>query len=376
MKNIVFVIESLHLGGAEKTLITLLNNLDYSQYNVDLITFHNDGFFREFVPEKVNQIVFPFPKLSIIDRIRYKIKRQKNKSKHDAQLFWPIISSYFKKIEKQYDVAIAYNQGFVTYFVSEFVTSICKYAWLNINYKIANYEIDFDYQYYKKFNKIICVSEEVKIIFDEIQHQRKYKLETQAIKDIVEHEEIVSKATEPIKVMFSNNKVNIVSVGRLAKQKAFDLAISACKLLVDRGYDINWFVVGEGNERESLENMIAQNNLVGIFYLLGAQKNPYPYVKNTDYFVQTSRFEGLGTTLIEASLLCKPIVTTNFPSAFNILENEKTGLIVEMNASEIANAIERLILNEELKNTLVSNLEKQENRDKEKSLQQINDLLN
>ena len=110
--------------------------------------------------------------------------------------------------------------------------------------------------------------------------------------------------------------------------------------------------------------------------MLGAKINPYPYMKACDIYVQTSLFEGLGLTVIEAAILQKPIVCTNFPTAYNILKDNETGLIAEMNPNAIAEQIEKLIKDESLRKKLISNLEQQENKDKEQSLLQFENLIN
>lgn len=376
MKNILFVIESLHLGGAEKSLVTLLQNLDYNLYEVDLITFHEAGFFREFVPAEVNQMQITFPKLSLLDRLRYAVKRKQNEKMHPAQLFWPIVSSYFKKIEKQYDIAIAYNQGFATYFAADKILATKKYAWLNTDYQKAGYQSEKDQEFYAKFNKVVTVSPEAEKSFRKAFQKSLSVIETEIIKDISDDRIIKEQASKKLEFNFNSSEINIVSVGRLISYKGFRLAIEACKILKEKEYPVHWYIVGEGTERSSLENDIESNKLTEYFTLVGADPNPYPYMKACDIYVQTSLFEGLGLTVIEASILQKPIVCTNFPTAFGILKDNETGLIAEMTAESIAENIERLINDVNLRNLLVKNLSLQENFDKEKSLQQINDLLN
>ncbi|MGX9985366.1 glycosyltransferase [Soonwooa purpurea] len=374
-KRIVFVIESLHLGGAEKSLVTLLQNLDYNLYEVDLITFHKAGFFREFVPAEVNQIQITFPKLSLIDRLCFAIKKKRRKKMHPAQLFWPIVSSYFKKIEKQYDIAIAYNQGFATYFAADKILATKKLAWLNTDYQKAGYEFEKDKEFYTKFNKVVTVSQEADASFRKAFQKSSSVIETEVIKDISDDRIIKEQANKKLECNFNPSEINIVSVGRLISYKGFHLAIEACKILIGKGYPIHWYVVGEGTERSSLEKQIANNNLEKSFSLLGANTNPYPYMKACDIYVQTSLFEGLGLTVIEASILQKPIVCTNFSTAFGILKDNETGLIAEMTAESIAENIERLINDVELKNKLIANLSQQKNKDKEESLSKIEQLL-
>ena len=376
MKKIVFVIESLHLGGAEKSLITLLQHLDYQQYDVSLILFNTGGLFLNQVPSEVHIIQKSTPQLSILSRLYYRISRKlKRATYHNAQLFWPLIKKEFVLETINYDVGIAYNQGLVSYYVADFIKATKKYAWLNTDYKKAGYNIHFDYPFYEKFDKIIAVSTEAKSsLANELQKVQK-EVPIVIIKDITDKKRVTDLGNKKQEVSFASNKLNIVTIGRLAKPKGLDLAIASCKILIDKGYAVNWYVVGEGGEREYLENLIKGNQLSATFFLLGATENPYTYMKNCDIYVQTSLFEGLGLTVIEASYLNKPIVATNFETIYGIIQDEETGLITQMNPESIASKIERLMLDESLRTTFSNNLAKLENKDKEESLQKIKELL-
>lgn len=375
MKKVVFVIESLHLGGAEKSLVTLLQNLDTTIFEIDLIIFKEKGIFREFVPKYVDCIELSFPKLTLFERIQFFLKRKLISKKHKAQLLWPIIENKFKQLPQKYDIAIAYNQGFATYFVNKHILANIKYTWLNTDYKNAGYAILFDYPIYKNFKGMVAVSPEAKKSLEKALQTINKKLPITIIKDITDKAILEEQASCEQKIKFNSSAVNIVTVGRLAAYKGFALAIEACVKLVAKGYPIKWYVVGEGSERENLENLIKQNNLDNHFFLIGADSNPYPYIKNATIYVQTSLFEGLGLTVIEASLLNKPIVSTNFPSVFGIIKDGKTGLIAKMNAESIALQIERLILEENLRNKLVYNLSLKEHTAKEDSLKKVYNLF-
>lgn len=376
MKNIVFVIESLHLGGAEKSLVTLLHNLDYQQYNVDLILFTNEGIFLNQVPSQVNIIQIKWPHFTFLKRIYYKVLRAVNYSNlHNAQILWPLIENNFTVIDKRYDAAIAYSQGFSTYYVAKFISATKNFSWLNTNYQKTAYNIKFDYSFYKNYDKIVAVSVEAKNSLEKELYKIKKEIPIVIIKDITDQMSLQKLATVKPDIVFKSNKINVVTVCRLAKEKGLPLAINACRHLLDSGYEINWYVVGEGGEREYLEKLIIDNNLSDSFFLLGATNNPYPYMKAADIYVQTSLFEGLGLTVIEASYLNKPIVATNFDTVYSIIENEETGLIAEMTPDSIALQVKRLVVDKTLRTKFINNLAKQENKDKEESLQKINELL-
>ncbi|MFA7615952.1 MAG: glycosyltransferase [Weeksellaceae bacterium] len=374
-KKIGFVIESLQLGGAEKSLVTLLQHLDDSKYEIDLIYFHPDGFFKEMVPKTVHQIVLDFPKISFFERLKYAFKKKTVKNYHNAQLFWPLMEPHLENFEKEYDIAVAYNQGFATYFTQKFISAETKYAWVNTDYRKAGYNIGFDKDFYADFKKVVCVSPENKAGFTKVADSAGLDIEVEIIKDISDEDFIRKQAGKEMKISFQKDKINVVSVGRLVDYKGFEMAVKSCSVLVKKGIDVNWYIIGEGAQRNELEKLIKENQLKNHFYLPGADANPYPYIKNCDIYVQTSLFEGLGLTVIEAAMLHKPIVCTSFPTVFSILKDNETGLIVEMNPESISAGIERLINDKELKNRLTENLKNQKNNDTEITMKKVEELL-
>lgn len=376
-KRVVFVIESLHLGGAEKSLVTLLSNLDYSRYSIDLILFINGGIFEQFLPLEVNVIRDLYPKISFYSRVKYKMYKMIYKNTfHNASLFWKATNACFAANAKHYDIAISYSQGLATYYTATYINALKKVAWLNTDYQKAGFSIAFDYPYYKKYNQVVTVSNEAFKSFNEVLKSNNYQLEQQVIKDIIDENFLKLQANKNNLSLFNEDEINIVTVCRLAKEKGLFLAIESCKNLIHKGYKVHWYIVGEGSERNYVEHLIKNYKLECNFTLVGMTENPYPYMKSCDIYVQTSLFEGLGLTVIEASYLNKPIVCTNFPTVYGILEHEKTGLIAEMNAIDIANKIERLILDKNLTKLLINNLANKENNDKEISLQKVNEIFN
>ena len=161
------------------------------------------------------------------------------------------------------------------------------------------------------------------------------------------------------KVEFDNATINLVSVGRLNYQKGYDLAIEVCRKLIKKGYDIKWNIIGDGEERTNLEKLIKEYNLEDRFVLLGIKENPYPYVRNADIYVQTSRFEGKSIAIDEAKILNKPILITNFSTAKDQISNGENGLIVDMDIDSIFKGLEILINDENLRNKLTNNLSKE-----------------
>ena len=136
---------------------------------------------------------------------------------------------------------------------------------------------------------------------------------------------------------------NIVSVGRLSYPKGFDEAIRACRLLLDRGYRIRWYVVGYGEKEKPLRTLIEKKHVEGAFFLLGKKLNPYPYMKACDIYAQPSRYEGKAVTVREAQILARPVLITNFGTAGSQVENGADGYITPLGPEGIADGIAYLI---------------------------------
>lgn len=371
--KLLFVIESLHIGGAEKSLVTLLKNIS-NDYQIDLLIFNTGGKLENDVPKNVN-IIRKGISISPINRLLFRLNRIIKKPKHNAQLFRKYGLKGASDITKNYDVAIGYNQGFATYFVSEKVVANKKIAWINVDYQKAGYEIEKDIKFYKKFDTIVTVSKPAHDSFvNALQSINEQNISPKIIKDITEIRDVISKSNE-FKPNYSKESQNIVTVGRLAKAKGYDLAIKATKLLKEKGLNFHWHIIGGGPEQNELEDLIHKNNVESYVTLHGSQTNPYPYVKNADIYVQTSKFEGLGLSVIEATILKKPIITTNFSTASTIIEQGETGIICEMNPKSISASIEKLLSDKELQIKFIDNLDTQADKDKEQTLLQIKNLL-
>lgn len=374
-KKLLFVIESLTLGGAEKSLVTLLNLLDYTAYEVDLLLFAQGGPFQALLPEEVNLLPTPdyfayncVPWANIgeklkepgkmLAQLRYSAALRTGKHNHieKAVLLWKASRSCFDVMPREYDMAIAYAQGVPTFFVAEKVKAKKKAAWINATYLPKGKYLSYIKPIYEHFDYVNAVSESVLE-----QMQDTFDIpdsKTVMIKDILDVDfakKMAEMESDAHKVM-TGRGVKILTVGRLAKMKRYDLAIEAAKLLTERGVDFTWYALGEGGLRSELEAKIAENKLKDRFFLLGSRSNPYPYFKACDLYVQTSRFEGFGITLAEAKMFHKPIVTTNFDAVGAQFINEKNGLIVDISAEAIADGIIRMLTDTQLRETCVANL--------------------
>ena len=377
MKKMLFIMSNLNCGGAEKALVSLLKTIDYSKYEVDLLLFRHEGIFLKQVPKKVNILPEPFGykyyDMSSIKAIKELLKQGRvgdairrikaifiYKSEKDiyrcGQKVWPYVSKMFGKLNKKYDVAIGYLENNPIYYCVDNVDANKKIGFIHNDYDKLGLNPIGDRFYFNKLDNIVTVSEECA----EVLKNRfpEYRDKVRVMHNIVSPSVINEMAKE--KIEMNNAEINLATVGRLNYQKGYDMAIEACKKLVEKGYDIRWNVLGEGEERSNLESLIKKYKLEDRFVLLGIKENPYPYVQNSDIYVQTSRFEGKSIAIDEAKILNKPILVTNFTTVRDQISDGVNGLIVDMNVDSIVDGLETLIKDSNLRNKLKKNLANEE----------------
>lgn len=369
-KRLLFVIESLVCAGAEKSLVTLLNLLDYSKYDVDLQLFSYGGEFEQFLPKDVHLLPqLPYFRavqepmsqclsrrksrkdwLNMIARLSYslrlRIKHHSNPEK--AVLFWKSTHAAFSVFEKEYDVAIAYAQSIPTFYVSDCIRAKKKLAWVNVTFKPSGIFREFNLQHYLRFDHIVCVSEDTKQVFQ--QHFPEVAEKALVIHDINDGKMIekLSKLPSNAEKEMQFSGVKLLTVGRLAPQKGYDIAIGAAQILAARKIHFRWYILGRGALENEIKAQIHALGLDDYFVFLGTRDNPYPYYKQADIYVQTSRFEGFGLAIAEARILNIPVVTTNFSAVYAQMRHKQNGLVVEMNASAVAEGIMELLSNPDL----------------------------
>lgn len=366
-KRLLFVIDSLHSGGAEKSLVSLLSLIDYNNFDVDLLLFKKSGLYLPLVPKQVNILDIPnYFKNSnkefknkiakIKNSILIRIPNYKNKY-HGAQITAKNILKVVDRQSTKYDVAIAYSQGFPTYYVADKVEATKRICWINTDYKKAGYNPKFDRKYYEKYNYIVAVSEKNKEILEEVYPEFKDKI--RVIYDIISTQLVREMADEGEGFSDNFEGIRILTIGRHVYLKGYDMAIDAAKILKDNRVDFRWYSIGEGTLTGELKNKVKEYDLEDKFIFLGTFTNPYPFIKECDIYCQPSRFEGFGMAIAEAKILNKPSVVTNFDIAYEQIKHNKNGILVNMNPKEIAIGIKKLI-NSELKEKIVNNLKIEE----------------
>ncbi|WNB92462.1 glycosyltransferase [Bacillus sp. NEB1478] len=373
MKKLLIASYDMEVGGVERSLISMLNNFDYNNHEVDLMLYSHTGDFMNLLPKQAKLLkeskayktvrmpigkILQSGKLPIaLARLLAKYKANLNQSAENGykqlQYMWVYTLPFLPSLKKNYDMAISYL--WPHYFVAEKVSAKTKIAWIHTDFSIVDTDEELDFKMWNKFDYIMAVSEECKNAF-----LSKYKaLENKVlvIENITSPEFILNLAAEKVdSPIFQDSRFKIVTVARLSYAKGIDNAVKALKLLKQRGYDdIVWYVVGYGGDEGMLKELIKQNELEEQFILLGKQLNPYPVMKAADLYMQPSRYEGKAVTVGEAQILSKPVLITNYATANSQVKNGFDGSICEMSIEGIADGIERMYKDKEFRKKLSHN---------------------
>ncbi|GHV17840.1 glycosyl transferase [Bacteroidia bacterium] len=319
-KHILFCIDTLNDGGAEKVLIEILRNIDAKRYIVDLLIIHDYGIYFNKIPKHIN---------------------------------WYLLKDAGDKLSKKYDFEIAFLEGQATQFIASRNNNSYKIAWVHtdlyaLHWSKSFYENEAQEEWcYSQMDKIIFVSKQVGISFNKI--FTNIRTEQQVIYNLIDREKIRQLSNV---YSLEKKKFTLCSIGRLVEQKGYHRLIPILYELYLEDYDFEFWIIGEGPQRQELEDIIKAYELKHVVRLLGFKENPFPYLKKADVFVQASYVEGFSLALCEAICLEKPILSTEVSGAYEILYKGMAGLIVKQDTLSIYKGIKRIIEDENYRKDL------------------------
>lgn len=339
-KKILFIINSLYGGGAERVLQVLLNNLSESKYDITVYSVNQCEIDKKIYKSNFKYYYIFSSKKTFISKVRNKIR---------LLLYYHAKPSLFYKlfIKGIYDVEIAFIEGYATRIVSGSKNKKSKkYAWVHvdlINTPWTNiaYCNDFEEQEcYKKFDKILCVSNEVKYA-----HENKYKSNNCQVQyNSIDEKEIIYKSN--LLNIKKSSSLQFVTIGRLVEQKGYDRLLKIVLQLKKEGFEeFNIWILGDGKDRVQLEKYIGDHELENYVSLLGYVDNPYPYIKASDAFICSSRSEGFSTVATEAMILNKPIITTNCAGMKELFGGFECGFICDNNIEAFYTLMKYILCN-------------------------------
>lgn len=382
-KKVLFVIESLGCGGAEKSLVSLLSLLDRQKYDLSIWMIHPKGAFRCLLPDGVTVIEPPrynvFESMFFrLSAVMYSFLRHLNhligKSEYWGETYYKSRGWAIKTPKGKWDVVFAYHQGVVTYLVADRFHDCKKVGWVNADIFKTGYNIRYNAKFYRKYDCICPVSDTLHGLLDE--HMPEFSGKYLTVWDIINPRVTRDLSKQPVLNLRSSSDESVfVTTGRLHVLKGYDIAIEAARYLKNKGLKFKWYFLGEGPERNSIENSVHSLDLLSEVILLGLQTNPYPYMAQADVYVQTSRHEGFCMTIAEAKILGLPIVSANFDVVYDQIEHEKNGLIAEMDGKKIGEQILRLVQDNQLRERIKSTVQKEENTTCQTEVKKVEALI-
>jgi len=392
--KVLIIMPYLECGGVESTLLSLLGVLDAKRVEITLLLLEERGTFIEKVPSHIQiktinipekeQGIFMGKKKMLLSYLKsgkiwkipkfilYNYNKKLSEDRASNAKYFHQISASIPLLEEEYDLAIDYfgYATFTTFYLAEKVKAKKKVTWLHSIF--SRFQPQAFEEWYKKMDVIFACSQMVKKDFESIFPT----IQTVKVFYNIINPQLIRKKADfsgGFEDQFSG--IRILTVGRICHEKGIDIAAQAYNLLKNAGYNIRWYIMGNGSDIEK-ENVIKKVNPLNRadFIFLGIKENPYVYMKQCDIYVQPSRFEGYCTTTNEARILGCPIVMTDVSGAEEQLENGKTGLIVEKESSAIYDAVKQFIEYPDFRKKVKENLKSIES-DTRQEVRKIYELL-
>lgn len=376
-KRVLIIGITMAAAGSEKSFLSFaLHAIDYSRYDVDLLLAKRDGDFLDRVPKEIRILDMgemgelflldkknafplivkygmyknPFRIFSLLPYIVKKIVGGSSESAaFAAHRIWMNLMKTMPALEKQYDIALAYWGDRTMFYMVDKVKADQKIAWLHFDYGKPPRENVLYEKYFSACDRVITVSKEIENSLKKALPHIASKVLT--VENIIDEKEILKLSEKSANFGDDFSGIRIVTMGRICDQKGYDLAVPAIARLKKEGYPVKWYILGRGSaeEERELADLIDQYHARDAISILGIRKNPYPYIKKADIYMQPSRHEGKPISVEEAKILCKPILVTNYTSAREQLENGKFGMITEISEDGIYSGLKILLDDEGLR---------------------------
>jgi len=375
MKKIAFIIRNLAGGGVERTLFNLIEAIDKTKFEIYLLVFENTGKMKSEIPKCVNVIDLSLTNY-LFARVNFKSKekfydliksghfmqalnlyifdRKSNAvaNKRGAVGMYELYKKYIPEYPDSFDLAVDfYGYGDYTgVYVIDKINANKKVTWIHDE---KQQWIKGMKSYYPRFDAIFACSQQCVNNFVNVFPELKDRVDVFYNLIPVDKIKQMAKLDSPI---FSN-KTNLVTVGRLSRQKGYDIAIKAAQIIKSQDIKFTWYFVGAGLEEDSLRELAKECQVENEIVFCGFDLNPYRYMRNCDIYVQPSRHEGYCTTITEAFILGKVIVASDVSGVREQIEDGITGVILpDLNSDCLANTLCNLIKNKKYCDSISANV--------------------
>lgn len=363
-KKVLFVANHLTIGGVQKSLISALNAIDYEKNDVTLYLRKNRLVLLPYINKNANVIVNKDPHryyrrpYSMWLQLQSKLFKAFNKDDslitkklnqyiHDEQLSYEK-KTFFK--EREYDTAIAYNEGYTAEFVMTCVTAHKRIIFFQSS---TNSLPELHKRIMPLFDEVVVEHPDIQQLIDS------WYPEVRRITVLENYTDyrFLRKMSHEITVDACRNGITLCTCARFSPEKGIDLAIEAARVLKEKGNVFLWYLLGDGPEMSKIQQLIQQYQLEDCIMLMGMQTNPYPYMAACDIYVQPSREEALSIAMLESQILCAPMVSTKTAGGLAMIKEGVNGLLTDICAESLATGIEKLIKDEGLRRQIRLHLE-------------------
>lgn len=366
-KQMLIVSHALELGGAERSLIGLLDALDPGIWNIDLFLLRHEGELMGAIPGYVN-LLPQIPAYTVLARpmkttlkeghvlltaarLMGKIKAALYNKKHSytdsgvgLEYSHKFTCPLMPKIspDKEYDLAVSFLTPH--YFVAKKVRAKKKLAWIHTDYSRIQVNVPSETAMWSAYDHIVSISDAVTGSFLKVFPGLEEKI--LLIENILPEALIRRQAAAfDVSPEMPEKGIQLLSVGRYCTAKNFDNVPDICRRLIQAGLDVYWYLIGFGSDEKLIRQKITEAGMENRVILLGRKENPYPYIAACDLYVQPSRYEGKCVTVREAQMLGKPVVITRYTTSASQLEEGLDGMIVPMDNQGCAHGIYDLLSN-------------------------------
>ena len=365
-KKILIRIGSLRHGGAEKVLVTFLKNLPPGKFEIDLLLNLYSGKYLLEVPSWVNILYLNKGEMITTNRLQdlptkaFRVLFQKFLKRFPGLLYQFILKG------KKYDVEFAAIHGMRDEILNSLQKSSKKIVWIHNDLKKTEFHnyTDEEFRKFFGFDKIMVISEKIQQDFEAVAKTEDEKSKIVRIYNPLDTEEILSKSQDSrIKnqeLFMVKNQPVFVSAGTVFPQKGFDRLLKVHKRLLKEGFQHQIQILGDGYDFESIKKLREELGVTETSTLFGFTNNPYPLIKDADFYILSSRYEGFPTVLFEAIILKKKIIATDVSGVKEMLEDGKLGLVVENSEDGIYDGMKKALQNPESFEYFQSNLKNYE----------------
>lgn len=354
--KILFRHRSMEMGGVEKVMLSLMNNLDREKFEMTVCLNLNQGELRDEFPSHVRKVYLTdgkedFSKNKIIQKIQLFQRRQKlEKLRKNPEI---VDREYLKE---NYDIEIGMTYNDFEPVLNSSNKNSKKVGWFHSEIQVPKLQplVPKILEHFPQFHYMIYCSEKIKNLMHEHYPNLNYPKESVII-NAIPIEEIKQKANADFLLPNAESKI-FVSVGRLHTRKGYHKLMDAHKKLLNEGFQHTVIIIGDGEE---LPNLLEQQKNLGVeksFVFAGNQMNPYPFIKNADFFIMPSESEAWPLVIAEALILQKPIIATKVGDVESMIEDRKTGYLIDYDTNEIYVAMKEFLTNEKLVSDLRENL--------------------